>query len=185
MKILILLDGSDFAEAVLEPAAELANRAGAEVHLMEVVKPSEAHTIWTKPPPIGRESLLPPYSIGVAVGLAVPKEGVAAETKVQAEERAYQEAEEYLERIAGSFFPKGAVKEVAFGEEPAKEIANYARKHNIDLVALATHGRTGLPRLLFGSVAGSLLRTHVAPLFMVRPDGLGEGTTEADLRSTS
>ena len=41
MKILIPLDGSKFAENVLEPAAKLANRAGAEVHLLEVVRESE------------------------------------------------------------------------------------------------------------------------------------------------
>lgn len=96
------------------------------------------------------------------------------ETQVQAEERAYQEAEEYLDGIAGRFFPRGATKEVAFGEDPVEVIGEYARRHGMDLIALATHGRTGLPRLLMGSVAGSLLKAHVTPLFIVRPDGLGE-----------
>jgi nucleotide-binding universal stress UspA family protein len=51
MKILIPLDGSQFAEAVLKPAADLAAAAKAEVHLIEVVRPSEAKDIWAEVPP--------------------------------------------------------------------------------------------------------------------------------------
>ena len=172
MKILILLDGSEFAEAVLEPVAELANRALAEVHLMQVLKTSEAHATWGKLPDVGPDWMVAPYSTGISAGSVIPRERVAVETQVQAEERAQQETEEYLDRIAGRFFPRGVTKEVAFGEDPVEVIAEYARRHGMDLIALATHGRTGLPRLLMGSVAGSLLKAHVAPLFIVRPDGL-------------
>ncbi len=172
MKILILLDGSEFAEAVLEPAAELANRAIAEVHFMRVLKPSEAHATWGNLPAVGPDWMVAPYMTGISAGTV--RERVAVETQVQVEERACQEAEEYLDGIAGRFFPRGATKEVAFGEDPVEVIGEYARRHGMDLIALATHGRTGLPRLLMGSVAGSLLKAHVAPLFIVRPDGLGE-----------
>ena len=48
MKVLITLDGSKFAEAVLGPAANLAGTSNAEVHLIKVVKPSEAKTTWAK-----------------------------------------------------------------------------------------------------------------------------------------
>jgi nucleotide-binding universal stress UspA family protein len=174
MKLLILLDGSGFAESILEPASELANRAGAEVYLMEVVKPSEAHATWRKLPPVGGDLTPVPYSTGVTAMSVAPREGVAAETKVQAEERAVQEAEEYLARIAGRFFPDQAIPQVTSAEEPVGAIIEYARQQHFDLIALATHGRTGLPRLLMGSVASSLLEAHVAPLFLVRPDGLGD-----------
>ncbi len=171
MKVLILLDGSEFAEAVLEPVAELANRAMAEVHFLQVLKPSEAHATWGKLPAVGPDWMVAPYMTGISPGPV--RERVAVETQVQAEERAYQETEEYLNGIAGRFFPRGSTKEVAFGEDPVEVIAGYAKRHGIDLIALATHGRTGLSRLLMGSVAGSLLKAHVAPLCIERPDGLG------------
>ena len=173
MKLLILLDGSEFAESILEPASELATRACAEVYLMEVVKPSEAHATWTNLLPVGGDLTPVPFHAGVSVRSAAPRERVAAETKVQAEERAVQEAEEYLSRIAGRFFPDGAVHQVTSAEEPVEAITEYALQQHVDLIALATHGRTGLPRMLMGSVASSLLGAHVAPLFLVRPDGLG------------
>ena len=174
MKLLILLDGSEFAESILEPASELATRAGAEVYLMEVVKPSEAHATWRKLPPMGGDLTPAGFIGGVSARPAAPREGVAAETKVQAEERAVQEAEEYLSRIAGRFFSDRAIHQVSSAEEPVEAITEYVRQQHFDLIALATHGRTGLPRLLMGSVASSLLGAHLAPLFLVRPDGLGD-----------
>ena len=50
MKILIPLDGSKFAEEILEPAAQFAERCHAEVRLMEVVRGSTS-TPWIRPPP--------------------------------------------------------------------------------------------------------------------------------------
>ena len=166
MKILILLDGSEFAEAVLEPVAELANRAMAEVHFMQVLKPSEAHATWGNPLAVGPDWMVAPYLTGISAGTV--GERVAVETQVQAEERAYQETEEYLDGIAGRFFPRGVTKEVAFGEDPVEVIAEYARHHGMDLIALATHGRTGLPRLLMGSVAEKVVRTAPCPVLTIR-----------------
>ena len=71
------------------------------------------------------------------------------------------EAEEYLDDVAARFFPGGAVKKVVVGQNPAEEIANYASEEKVDLIALATHGRTGLARVMMGSVAGELLKALV------------------------
>ena len=174
MKILILLDGSEFAEPILGPASELANRAGAEVYLLKVVKPSEAQAKWREFSPVGGDLTPAPDSTGVTAKSVALCEGVAVETKVHAEARAVQEAEEYLARIAGRFFPDRAIYRVTSADEPVEAITEYVRQQHIDLIALTTHGRTGLPRLLMGSVAGSLLGTHVALLSLVRPDGLGD-----------
>jgi nucleotide-binding universal stress UspA family protein len=58
--------------------------------------------------------------------------------------------------------------EVAFGE-PIAQIEAYIARHQVDLVAMVTHGRTGLDRLLHGSVAEHILHhTHV-PLLLVHP----------------
>jgi nucleotide-binding universal stress UspA family protein len=140
MKILIPLDGSKFAEAVLKPAAALAAAARAEVHLIEVVRPSETKDVWPEVP--------------------------------SSNPKLYRAAEKYLNGIGQQFFPDGATSKIVINEYPAKEILDYARREKVDLIAIATHGRTGLARIMLGSVAGELLKAHVAPIFMVRPEGL-------------
>jgi nucleotide-binding universal stress UspA family protein len=57
---------------------------------------------------------------------------------------------------------------VRFGD-PAEEIVAYARDTHIDLIAMATHGRTGLHHLLMGSVAEQVLRRLAIPVMLVRP----------------
>ena len=57
---------------------------------------------------------------------------------------------------------------VRFGD-PAEEIANFVKAKQVDAVALATHGRTGLRQLVLGSVAEQLLRTLDVPVLLVRP----------------
>ena len=57
---------------------------------------------------------------------------------------------------------------VRFGD-PAEEIANFVKDNQVDLVALATHGRTGLRQIVLGSVAEKLLQTLDVPVVLVRP----------------
>ncbi len=172
MRMLIALDGSRFAEAVLTPAAELAARSAAEVHLVEVVKESLVHATLVNSPSIGH-ALRDEYEwpIGEHLGLSeFPLETVMpVESMYQAEDRTRQVAEDYLNSVVQDFFPDGARIEVVLGENPAQEIIKCALRENVELIALATHGRTGLAKLMMGSVAAELLKAHVAPLFLVRP----------------
>lgn len=126
MKMLIPLDGSDFAESVLAPASKLWNASQAELHLLEVVNHSEA----------------------------------------------VSEAEQYLQGIAQDLPGFKIVQRVMVSDQPARAIIDYAWRNEIEMIALATHGRTGRARLMMGSVAGEILQAHVAPVFMVRPEGL-------------
>lgn len=59
---------------------------------------------------------------------------------------------------------------VRFGD-PAEEIVAYAGNNQIDMIAMATHGRAGISRLLVGSVAERVLRTSPVPVMLVRPTG--------------
>ena len=52
--------------------------------------------------------------------------------------------------------------------DAALEILDYADERNIDLIAMATHGRTGLKRWLLGSVAEKVLRASNIPVLMIR-----------------
>jgi nucleotide-binding universal stress UspA family protein len=178
MRVLVTLDGSKFAEAVLGPAAGLSGASKAEVHLIQVVKPSEARTTRTM------TGVGVPQSPGemrwpAEFGGTIPKGvgGTAVEPGVPAEGRPLRQAEEYLADVAARFFPEGAVRKVVVGQNPAEEIAGYASREKVDLIAIATHGRTGLARVTMGSVAGELLKARAAPLFLVRPEGLFYATS--------
>ena len=57
---------------------------------------------------------------------------------------------------------------VEFGQ-PTEQIIHFVKKHNIDLVVMATHGRKGLSRGLFGSVAEAVVRGLHIPILLVRP----------------
>lgn len=65
---------------------------------------------------------------------------------------------------------------------PADEIAQYAREESIDLIVMATHGRTGLAHALIGSIAESVIRCSTVPVFVVKPTAVIEKLiTEDDI----
>jgi nucleotide-binding universal stress UspA family protein len=81
-----------------------------------------------------------------------------------------QRAEGYLAEQRRRFAATGlgASIEVVVGH-PAREIVNHAERGDYDLIALATHGRSGLERWTHGSVADQVLHTTKVPLLLVRP----------------
>jgi nucleotide-binding universal stress UspA family protein len=84
-------------------------------------------------------------------------------------DRLLREAWEYLEKIA-SRLRKKRVKAhavVAYGKD-AVQICDYARKHKFQLIAMATHGRSGLSRWALGSVADKVLTCSQVPVMLVR-----------------
>lgn len=87
----------------------------------------------------------------------------------QVEARLREEAVSYLERVAARLRAAGFSVEwkVRFGE-PAKEIVEAARQIEANLIALATHGRSGLGRLLHGSVATRVLQRAEVPVLLLR-----------------
>jgi len=58
--------------------------------------------------------------------------------------------------------------------DPAEEILNYVGAHGIELVVIGTHGRKGLDRVLFGSVAERVIKSATVPVFVVNPYGISE-----------
>jgi nucleotide-binding universal stress UspA family protein len=144
MKILIPLDGSKFAEAVLEPAAQLAARSTAEVHLIRVVNPLDVRRT--------RTQALSSRGPGAGTVLGAPPETIR-----QSEEWTLRAAEEYLNQVANSYFPYGAVKKAVVGPNPAEDILSYAQHEQVNLIAIATHGRTGMARSMMGGVAAAFI----------------------------
>ena len=79
-------------------------------------------------------------------------------------------AEEYLSGLASAWQAKDIDTnwEVMYGE-PAASIVNCARVHKAFMVAMSTHGRSGVSRMVFGSVADQVMREAGIPVLLVRP----------------
>lgn len=79
------------------------------------------------------------------------------------------EVMEYLKGIADRFRGNGlAAKWALWHEEPVTAIAKAVKEERVDLIAMATHGRSGLSRLLVGSVAAQVVRETEVPVLLVR-----------------
>jgi nucleotide-binding universal stress UspA family protein len=80
-----------------------------------------------------------------------------------------KEAEEYLRKIEGQLKAKGldADSHVRYGDE-VEEILDHATKEEVDLIAMSTHGRTGIKRWLLGSAAEKIVENSPRPVFVAR-----------------
>ena len=86
----------------------------------------------------------------------------------QLEER-IEEVESYLAALQGEFREKGIKGRTSVGEGPIVEaIISVAEREGADLIALASHGRTGLSQVFYGSVAAGVLHRVDRPLLLVR-----------------
>jgi nucleotide-binding universal stress UspA family protein len=144
-RVLVALDGSRPAEAMLRFVLEIAGPLDMTVLLLRVVEP-----------------LTPVMAPDV---YAAPLEDV--------EERR-RDAEEYLAPIAAALRARGVDTAWAVRRgRPEDEILAAAEESAVDMIAMATHGRTGVGRLLFGSVADGVLRRAPVPVFLMRqPDAV-------------
>lgn len=139
-RALVPLDGSMVAEGIIPFILEIAGPLDMEVVLVRVVVP------------------IPPTVV----------EG-SRHVEVEDVEKRRLEAEEYLKAIAAELRAKGVrVRTMVRRGETTVEIQAAAREAGADLVAMTTHGRSGLGRLLFGSVAEAVLRQSEVPVFLMR-----------------
>jgi len=141
LKVLCAVDFSKGSGATLEAAADLARRHQAELTVLHVREP---------PPTAAATGFAPPPA---------PSEAESIEIGRQLDRWRAEAA-----RMTG-----GEVRgEVANGS-PASEIVRLAREGSFDLVVVGTHGRTGLRRLVLGSVAERVVREAHCPVLVVRP----------------
>ena len=140
--MLVPLDGSAFAESMLPRAAEFAQSLGMSMRLFTVAIPNAIPMA-----PFGTEALL------------------ADESDLTRQE---QEARERLIALAATL-PVPTSTDVATDMTAARAIIEQAGADDVGLVAMATHGRTGLMRLVMGNVADSVLREVPKPMLLYRP----------------
>jgi nucleotide-binding universal stress UspA family protein len=144
--ILVPLDGTAVAERMLEPAGQFAALHGADLTLLRVVAPVYPMMLPTEPAPLG----------GMASDLLDHIEEIQAQLK--------KDAGTYLDAVAQRVQRKGLEVRtmVTVEEAPSSAILEQAHKP-IDLVAMETHGRHGLSRLLMGSIADKVIRGTTIP----------------------
>jgi nucleotide-binding universal stress UspA family protein len=84
-----------------------------------------------------------------------------------------REAEEYLAQVQGTLAAQGLtdVKTSVWYGPPAPAVVEAARVHKADLIVMTTHGRSGIGRLVLGSVAESVLRGTEVPILLLRAPG--------------
>jgi nucleotide-binding universal stress UspA family protein len=77
---------------------------------------------------------------------------------------------EYLDDKAKSLKESGIKVEcVAITGNPGEAIVNYANNNKVDLIAIATHGRTGIKRMIFGSVTEYVIKNSWIPILLIKP----------------
>lgn len=149
--IMVPLDGSELAECVLPHVEALATGCNvSRVTLVRVVTPLHLYG-------------------GAEFGLA-PEERQRVEADSMGVARAY------LERMVKRLADMGvsAQSEVLFGNI-IDSLVDYADKNEVDLIIIATHGRSGVSRWVWGSVADRTLRSASVPVLMVRAPGSTAG----------
>ncbi len=92
---------------------------------------------------------------------------------IDAQVQAVREAEEYLAGVKAKLEKTGAkgIETHVWYGPAAPAIVEAAKVQKVDLIVMSTHGRSGLGRIIFGSVAESVLRGTRAPILLVRPSG--------------
>jgi nucleotide-binding universal stress UspA family protein len=139
--ILIPLDGSELAESILQAAADLAIAFNARVTLLQVIS-SRFPT---------NNGLVP----------ALPQHWTEA----------LQAGEDYLEKVARRLRTRGMRVDpmVMAHPKPSQAIQDVATEVEAGMIAMATHGYSGVKRALFGSVAEDVLRHSDVPMLIRRP----------------
>lgn len=142
------LDGSDLAERVVPLVESLAREGSAEVAVVEVIPSAEMLVAQAADGYAG------------AAPVTVEVEGVT--------EASRRRALEYLRGVSERLKSVGvdARAEVVEGHA-AEGIVAFARDGGADLIALTTHGRGGIERVVFGSVADGVVRNAPCPVLVV------------------
>ena len=142
-KILCAVDLSDHSKLVAEYAATLAKSLNASV-LVVYTAPSLSQYVGFH---------VPPNTIENFVGEIVTG------------------AEESMQGFMNENFAGVEAKSQVLVGYAAEEILNRAHEENVDMIVMGTHGRKGIDRILFGSVAEKVVKNADMPVLTVRPQG--------------
>jgi len=147
-RILVPLDGSELAQCAVNEIKNVVGE-GSQVILLRVME------------------VVSSLVLEAGIQAEAPNSGI-----VEVERRNAETARRYLERIAARLKKNGieAKTAVVWGRS-ADMIIDYTSKNNVDLIVISTHGRSGISRWAFGSVADRVLRSATVPVLIVTPKG--------------
>lgn len=140
-RILVPVDGSDYAETALEFVVE--NTPDATVILLHVINPAEAG--------YSAEATVPSFS----------------EEWYEEKQELSEELFDELEAVADGAGVADVERVLEVGR-PTQAIVDYADEHDIDQIVMGSHGRSGMSRILLGSVAETVVRRATVPVTVVR-----------------
>jgi nucleotide-binding universal stress UspA family protein len=143
-KILVPLDGSPYAESILDHVKMMAASCNfPQIVLLMVIEP------------LNPEAYIVPENI-----------------LEEARKKALAQSRKYIDGLAADLKKTGisAMAEVIEGN-PSETILDYARKNMIDMITLSTHGRTGITRWALGSNTDRVIRRSPIPILVVSPPG--------------
>jgi len=144
-KVLVPLDGSELAECALPEVKKL---AGGGL--------------------IGEVILLNVFEIDL---MGIPARHTRIVDLNALRNAQLDKSREYLEKIQSELGSKGIkVKTESVEGTPAQMIVNYAEANDVNLIVIATHGYTGMKKLMFGSVALRVLHDSHVPVLLIRPE---------------
>ena len=150
-KILIPLDGSKLAECVLPHVQTLVQGCQVrDVVFMRVVEPIK--------PVVVADAMMSPQDVERITASMVSEAGMYMKALVQ--------SQKYVGARVEWQMKVGHV---------AETLVDYATEHGVDLIVIATHGRSGVSRWVWGSVADRVLRASCVPVLMVRAPGCVPG----------
>jgi nucleotide-binding universal stress UspA family protein len=141
-KVLVATDFSAPSTTAVNYARAMARAFGAELHVLHIFEP-----LWITSADV----------VGGGVALATMIQGLEDTARKQLEEAATEEDRRELK----------AVTAMITSESPAREIARYANEQKVDLLVIGTHGRSGITRMLIGSVAEKVVRLAPCPVLTV------------------
>ncbi|MEX2425440.1 MAG: universal stress protein [Thermomicrobiaceae bacterium] len=152
-RIMVPLDGSAYSEGALRYGKSLASAFGGELLVVRVTETASLYTT------MGYEAYGP----------------TAGEPMADVVETMIRDNRKYIEKLVTELRDEGYTVEGSVLEGFAGEqIVQFEKTEKPDLVVMATHGRSGFDRLVFGSVAERVLKTGTTPVLMVRPSGVIE-----------
>ncbi|WP_291323215.1 universal stress protein [Desulfonatronospira sp.] len=140
-KILCAVDFSEMTPKVASYADTLANKLDADVHVIFVVQRLDHYASFNVAPP----SLQDIYG------------------------EVLREAEKKIDDLVRENFNTDKVTTKVLSGWVDEEILKYAENENVDLIVMGTHGRKGVDRLLFGSIAEKVVKSSKTPVMTIRP----------------
>ncbi len=140
-KILFPVDFTDSSRKIIPHLTLLAQKLGAEIHLLHVIRGPEEFS---------------GFEMGAAWWSTYEKELIDG-------------AQKAMDRFVEEALPGYSVNTKVLMGDIVEEIVNYAKGAGIDLIVMGTHGRKGLEKVMFGSVAEGVVKSADCPVLTINP----------------